>query len=94
MLALRRAVEKYLEDSLAEEILSGSLIKNKSIHVLLTKEEDLSCFSESVGDEISVSSADIDKKNDLSSFNSPFNPKILLLQGSLILLKPDCVKIP
>ena len=64
---LRRAVEKYLEDSLAEEILSGSLIKNKSIHVLLTKEEDPKlCFSqESVGDEISVSSADdIDKKND------------------------------
>ena len=64
---LRRAVEKYLEDSLAEEILSGSLRKNKSIHVLLTKEEDPKlCFSqESVGDEISVSSADdIDKKND------------------------------
>ena len=64
---LRRAVEKYLEDSLAEEILSGSLRKNKSIHVLLTKEKEPKlCFSqESVGDEISVSSADdIDKKND------------------------------
>ena len=61
-----RAVEKYLEDSLAEEILSGSLRKNKSIHVLLTKEKELKlCFSQESVDEISVSSADdIDKKND------------------------------
>jgi len=33
---LRRAVEKYLEDSLAEEVLGGSLRKNKPIRVLIT----------------------------------------------------------
>ena len=41
---LRRAVEKYLEDSLAEEVLSGSLRKNKFIRVLLTDDEDPSVY--------------------------------------------------
>ena len=49
---LRRAVEKYLEDSLAEEVLSGSLRKNKSIRVLITDDEEPSLyFSQDDADE-------------------------------------------
>lgn len=49
---LRRAVEKYLEDSLAEEVLSGSLRKNKAISVLITDEEEPSLyFSQDDGEE-------------------------------------------
>jgi ATP-dependent Clp protease ATP-binding subunit ClpC len=65
---LRRAVEKYLEDSLAEEVLSGSLRKNKIIHVLITDEEEPSLyFSQDVSDEkvsVSPSSKAEDKDTD------------------------------
>jgi ATP-dependent Clp protease ATP-binding subunit ClpC len=37
---LRRAVEKYLEDTLAEELLAGNLRKNKPITVILSEDED------------------------------------------------------
>ena len=65
---LRRAVEKYLEDSLAEEVLSGSLRKNKIIHVLITDEEEPSLyFSQDESDEkvsVSPSSKEEDKDTD------------------------------
>jgi ATP-dependent Clp protease ATP-binding subunit ClpC len=65
---LRRAVEKYLEDSLAEEVLSGSLRKNKSIRVLLTEEEEPSLyFSQDETDKkvsVSPSSKEEDKESD------------------------------
>ena len=65
---LRRAVEKYLEDSLAEEVLSGSLRKNKAIHVLISDEEEPSLyFSQDDSDEkvsVSSSSKDEDKGSD------------------------------
>ena len=68
---LRRAVEKYLEDSLAEEVLSGSLRKNKSIRVLITDDEEPSLyFSQDDADEkISVSpvSKEEDKNSDSDS---------------------------
>ena len=56
---LRRAVEKYLEDSLAEEVLSGSLRKNKIIRVLLTDDEDPSVYfsQEETDKKVSVSSS-------------------------------------
>ena len=56
---LRRAVEKYLEDTLAEELLSGNLRKNKPITVVLSKDEDKGlCFEQkkSGKDKVSVSS--------------------------------------
>ncbi len=54
---LRRAVEKYLEDSLAEEVLSGSLRKNKLIRVLITDDEDPKFYftQEEADNKISVS---------------------------------------
>jgi ATP-dependent Clp protease ATP-binding subunit ClpC len=54
---LRRAVEKYLEDSLAEEVLSGSLRKNKIIHVLISDEEEPSLYfsQDESDDKVSVS---------------------------------------
>ncbi len=57
---LRRAVEKYLEDNLAEEVLSGSLRKNKTINVLINEEEEPSLyFSQEESDsKISVSSSE------------------------------------
>ena len=65
---LRRAVEKYLEDSLAEEVLSGNLRKNKSIRVLLTEDEEPSLyFSQEETDKkvsVSPSSKEEDKKSD------------------------------
>jgi ATP-dependent Clp protease ATP-binding subunit ClpC len=65
---LRRAVEKYLEDTLAEEVLSGSLRKNKIIHVLITDEEEPSLyFSQDESDEkvsVSPSSKAEDKDTD------------------------------
>ena len=56
---LRRAVEKYLEDSLAEEVLSGSLRKNKIIRVLLSDDEDPSVYfsQEETDKKVSVSSS-------------------------------------
>ena len=65
---LRRAVEKYLEDSLAEEVLSGNLRKNKSIRVLLTEDEEPSLyFSQEETDKkvsVSPSSKEEDKQSD------------------------------
>ena len=65
---LRRAVEKYLEDSLAEEVLSGNLRKNKSIRVLLTEDEEPSLyFSQEETDKkvsVSPSSKEEDKESD------------------------------
>ena len=65
---LRRAVEKYLEDSLAEEVLSGSLRKNKSIRVLITDDEEPSLyFSQDDADEkvsVSPDSKEEDKDSD------------------------------
>jgi ATP-dependent Clp protease ATP-binding subunit ClpC len=54
---LRRAVEKYLEDSLAEEVLSGSLRKNKLIRVLITDDDDPKFYftQEEADSKISVS---------------------------------------
>jgi len=37
---LRRAVEKYLEDNLAEALLSGNLRKSKPIKIVLAEDED------------------------------------------------------
>ena len=64
---LRRAVEKYLEDSLAEEVLSGSLRKNKSIRVLITDDEEPSLyFSQDDADE-KVSVSPVSKEEDKNS---------------------------
>jgi len=63
---LRRAVEKYLEDSLAEEVLAGSLRKNKAIIVLITDEEEPSLYfsQDDGGDKVSVApSSKADKKS-------------------------------
>jgi ATP-dependent Clp protease ATP-binding subunit ClpC len=63
---LRRAVEKYLEDSLAEEVLAGSLRKNKVISVLITDEEEPSLYfsQDDGGDKVSVApSSKVDKKS-------------------------------
>jgi ATP-dependent Clp protease ATP-binding subunit ClpC len=66
---LRRAVEKYLEDSLAEEVLSGSLRKNKSIRVLITDDEEPSFyFSQDDADEkVSVSPSSKEENKDTNS---------------------------
>lgn len=66
---LRRAVEKYLEDSLAEEVLSGSLRKNKSIRVLITDDEEPSFyFSQDDADEkVSVSPSSKEENKDANS---------------------------
>ena len=66
---LRRAVEKYLEDSLAEEVLSGSLRKNKVIHVRITDEDDPSLyFSQDESDEeVSVSPSSKTEEKDTDS---------------------------
>ena len=65
---LRRAVEKYLEDSLAEEVLSGNLRKNKSIRVLMTEDEEPSLyFSQEETDKkvsVSPSSKEENKESD------------------------------
>tara|TARA_B100001123_G_scaffold447932_1_gene607110 strand:+ start:2923 stop:5430 length:2508 start_codon:yes stop_codon:yes gene_type:complete len=54
---LRRAVEKYLEDTLAESLLSGAIKKSKPIKVLVSEEEDTLCF-EQTKPQSKVSSAD------------------------------------
>ena len=49
---LRRAVEKYLEDNLAEALLAGNLRKNKPIKVLVDKDDDVGlCFELTKGKE-------------------------------------------
>ena len=66
---LRRAVEKYLEDSLAEEVLSGSLRKNKLIHVLITDDEEPKLYftQEEVDGKVSVSPSSKEEEKDLDS---------------------------
>ena len=61
---LRRAVEKYLEDSLAEEVLGGSLRKNKSIHVLITDNDDPKLYfsQDEVAEKVSISAEDKNKE--------------------------------
>ena len=61
---LRRAVEKYLEDKLAEELLSGNLRKSKPIEVLLDEdnEADVKFVQDSGKDKVSIPSSDEDKK--------------------------------
>lgn len=64
---LRRAVEKYLEDTLAEELLSGNLRKNKPITVVLTDgEEKWLCFEQkkSGKDKVSVSNPSSEDETD------------------------------
>jgi len=63
---LRRAVEKYLEDSLAEEVLAGSLRKNKSIHVLITDNDDPKLYfsQDEVVEKVSVSPEDKNKQQE------------------------------
>ena len=68
---LRRAVEKYLEDTLAEELLSGNLRKNKPITVVLSDDEEKGlCFEQKKTgkDKVSVSStsSEDDPKGDKS----------------------------
>ena len=65
---LRRAVEKYLEDSLAEEVLGGSLRKNKSIHVLITDNDDPKLYfsQDEVSEKVSVST-EVKNKDQKSS---------------------------
>jgi ATP-dependent Clp protease ATP-binding subunit ClpC len=66
---LRRAVEKYLEDSLAEEVLSGSLRKNKLIRVLITDDEEPKLYftQEEVDGKVSVSPSSKEEEKDLNS---------------------------
>jgi ATP-dependent Clp protease ATP-binding subunit ClpC len=66
---LRRAVEKYLEDSLAEEVLSGSLRKNKLIRVLITDDEEPKLYftQEEVDGKVSVSPSSKEEEKDLDS---------------------------
>ena len=63
---LRRAVEKYLEDSLAEELLSGNLRKSKLIQVLLDEEQEGQIkFVQDLGkDKVSIPSSEGKKKSD------------------------------
>jgi ATP-dependent Clp protease ATP-binding subunit ClpC len=64
---LRRAVEKYLEDSLAEEVLSGSLRKNKSIRVLITDDEEPKLYFSQDDAEEKVSVSPDSKEEDKDS---------------------------
>jgi ATP-dependent Clp protease ATP-binding subunit ClpC len=64
---LRRAVEKYLEDNLAEALLAGNIRKSKPIKVILSEDEEKGlCFEQAKGkDKISVpSSEDTDQEKD------------------------------
>jgi len=64
---LRRAVEKYLEDTLAEELLSGNIRKNKPITVILSDDEEKGlCFEQkkSGKDKVSVSSTSSEDEPD------------------------------
>jgi ATP-dependent Clp protease ATP-binding subunit ClpC len=53
---LRRAVEKYLEDNLAEALLSGNLRKSKPIRILLSddEEEDIQFIQDTGKDKVTV----------------------------------------
>ena len=62
---LRRAVEKYLEDNLAEALLSGNLLKSKPIQVLMSedKEDDIRFLQSSGKDKVSVSPSEEDEES-------------------------------
>ena len=62
---LRRAVEKYLEDNLAEALLSGNLRKSKPIQVLMSedKEDDIRFVQSSGKDKVSVSPSEEDEES-------------------------------
>ena len=64
---LRRAVEKYLEDNLAEALLSGDIRKSVPIQVLLHEDEDIGLrFEQSKKGKkkVSVSSPEEEKESD------------------------------
>ena len=64
---LRRAVEKYLEDNLAESLLSGDIRKNVPIQVLLHDNEDIGLRfeqSKKAKKKVSVSSSEEEKESD------------------------------
>ncbi|MEC8778311.1 MAG: AAA family ATPase, partial [Verrucomicrobiota bacterium] len=65
---LRRAVEKYLEDNLAEALLSGNIRKSKPIKVILSEDDEKGlCFEQTKGkDKVSVSSSE-EKEEDKDS---------------------------
>ena len=46
---LRRAVEKYIEDNLAEALLAGNVKKSKLIHVIVSEDEDEGLTFEQTG---------------------------------------------
>ena len=54
---LRRAVEKYLEDNLAESLLAGTIKKSKPIEVLVSEDGESLCFEQNKP-ESKVSSTD------------------------------------
>jgi ATP-dependent Clp protease ATP-binding subunit ClpC len=63
---LRRAVEKYIEDNLAEALLAGNVKKSKPIHVIVSDDEDEGLTFEQTGkagkkDSAPVSSATSDE---------------------------------
>jgi ATP-dependent Clp protease ATP-binding subunit ClpC len=63
---LRRAVEKYIEDNLAEALLSGNVKKSQPIHVVVSDDEDEGLTFEQTGkarkkDSTPVSSATSDE---------------------------------
>jgi hypothetical protein len=63
---LRRAVEKYIEDNLAEALLAGNLKKSNPIHVIVSDDEDEGLTFEQTGkagkkDSTPVSSATSDE---------------------------------
>ena len=63
---LRRAVEKYIEDNLAEALLAGNVKKSKPIHVIVSEDEDEGLTFEQTGkarkkDSAPVSSATSDE---------------------------------
>ena len=62
---LRRAVEKYLEDNLAEALLSGNLRKSKPIQVLMSedKEDDIRFVQSSGKDKVSVPPSEEDEES-------------------------------
>jgi ATP-dependent Clp protease ATP-binding subunit ClpC len=61
---LRRAVERYLEDTLAEELLAGNLRKNKPIKVILSDDEEKGlCFDQKKSSKDKVSVSDSSKED-------------------------------
>jgi ATP-dependent Clp protease ATP-binding subunit ClpC len=56
---LRRAVEKYIEDNLAEALLAGNVKKSKPIHVVLAEDEDVGLTFEQSGKAAKKASAPV-----------------------------------